>query len=100
MHVVEQGSIELEISAERVFYPQSLISKESLTFVFSFRPPCWHWHPKNFFRGSWQILSLRKHLTPGMEMRTGTSSTNDFTGSEQHSKKKKQLRQLSKLIKQ
>lgn len=38
-------------------------------------PPSWHWYPKNFSRGSWQILSLRKHLTSRIEKGTGTIST-------------------------
>ena len=49
--------------------------QNSVTVGFSFTQPLWRWQPKNFSRGSWLILSLKKTSTPGMVKIKRTSST-------------------------
>ncbi len=40
--------------------------------------PLWRWHPKYFSMGSWEIFSLRRNFTPGMEVKMYfTNAIND-----------------------
>lgn len=52
--------------------------QKSRTLGLSWDPPLCLWQPKNFSRGSWHILLLKKHFTPGRVKRYLTNSTNEW----------------------